>query len=197
MVARCPDQLSSDPYGLSLQMTSPIADNSSAAGLAAFPGEVPLQSQLKQWIEDFQSTYSGTFSAAFAGMEPMFMIDYNPFPMASIPPLVLDSANGITAAMVQRREDTILEKTFSNEQLDKKANYAYAQYRNLLFSKIELSLRNSAPILLQKLKDKHGIPRCEGMYFGDAAWAPVKVKALLADTSRVYAEHKGARPANS
>jgi len=97
-------------------MTSPVADKSSADGLAAFPGEVPLQSQLKQWIEDFQSTHSGAYSAAFAGMEPMFMIDFNPFPMTSIPPLILDAANGVTAQMVQKRDDTILEKTFHNQQ---------------------------------------------------------------------------------
>ena len=174
MVAHCLDHLSSDSYGLSLQMTSPVADKSSADGLAAFPGEVPLQSQLKQWIEDFQSTHSGAFSAAFAGMEPMFMIDFNPFPMTSIPPLILDAANGVTAQMVQKRDDTILEKTFHNQQQALKANYAYAQYRNMLFSKIEISLRKSAPLLLQKLKDAHPIPGCAGMYFGDAAWQSIK-----------------------
>ena len=59
-----------------------------ADNLLRFPGEAPLQAQLKDWIDDTVENLGDEYGAAFAGTDPFFCLDYALFPMDTIPALV-------------------------------------------------------------------------------------------------------------
>ena len=67
------------------------------------------------WLEDFESTLSGDFAAVFARAEPKFVLDYEPFPIAAIPVLVVDAATGITLRDVLRRDELRAQKLHDND----------------------------------------------------------------------------------
>ena len=169
MVAETVAQLSGSRA--SNNVKSPIADTTSAS---RFPGEAPLQFQLRNWLDAFQSEHNATYYAAFANLQPKSMVEFNEFPLSSIPPLVLDAAAGITMSMVVQREVLIAEKTHFNSQQTSKADYCIAEYHNALFSLIDSAMRLSAPLKLDELKAAYPIAGCPGMYNGKEAFKALK-----------------------
>ena len=160
--------LLADPRS-SMVMNSPIAEKAASK----FPGEAPLQHDLRAWLEEFVSLHNERFSAAFANIQPRFMVDFNPFPMDELPPLVIDSATGITLALKLRRDEKRAELEHANRQLALRGDYAYAEYNNALFSKLDAAMFESAPLLLAKLKANHPIRNCVGMFHGPAAYREI------------------------
>ena len=106
-------------------------------------------------------------------MQPRFMVEFNQFPIDDLPPLVLDAAAGITMAMVIRRDEKRADIEHSNRQKALQSDYAYTEYNNALFSKIEASLYESAPLLLSKLKADYPIAGCLGMFDGPKAYRAI------------------------
>ena len=149
-----------------------------ADNLLRFPGEAPLQAQLKDWIDDTVENLGDEYGAAFAGTDPFFCLDYALFPMDTIPALVANAAADISPSMVMRRDEARASKEFDNNNRLLKRNEHMAKWRNSLFCKLKLTMSKSAPLLLQRLQALPGVAIAghPGWYSGSALF--VHLRAL-------------------
>ena len=158
--------------------------------LLRFPGEAPLQAQLKEWIDDTIDVLGDEYGAAFAGTDPFFVLEYALFPIDSIPALVVNAATEVTASMVMRRDETRAAKEFDNAQRLLKRAEHLAKWRNGLFCKLKATMSKSAPLLLQRMQALPGVAIAAhpGWYNGTAMF--VHLRALRnAGTDEDFVAH--------
>jgi hypothetical protein len=161
-----------------------------ADNLLRFPGEAPLQAQLKEWIDDAVDVLGDEYGAAFAGTDPFFVLDYALFPLNTIPALVVNAAADVTASMVMRRDETRASKEFENAQRLLKRAEHLAKWRNGMFCKLKAAMSKSAPLLLQRLQALPGVAIAghPGWYNGAAMF--VHIRALRhAGTDEDFVAH--------
>jgi len=161
-----------------------------ADSLLRFPGEAPLQAQLKEWIDDTVDVLGDEYGAAFAGTDPFFVLEYALFPLDTIPALVVNAAADISASMVMRRDEARASKNFENAQRLLKRAEHLAKWRNGMFCKLKAAMSKSAPLLLQRLQALPGVAIVghPGWYNGAAMF--VHLRALRnAGTDEDFVAH--------
>ena len=98
----------------------------SALGMTAFPGEAPASYEIQRWLKLAKQQIPSKFAAAFAKVEPAFMLDYRPFPIEKdLPALQLDLSGGYVVREVEARNVIRANKKFENETKAEKGAYAY------------------------------------------------------------------------
>ena len=139
------------PRAMNKLTTEPISKTASTA-LLAFPSNTPGARDALDWLTVNRPRLSADQRALLLGYEPRCLLQYE---HDTVPPLLVISVDGATAAMVAARDVTRMSIMDQNRKRDKLKGVMVADIKEGLFNDIEASMLETAALLLSQFKIDH------------------------------------------
>ena len=160
----------------------------SAAAARTFPihpGQACDLAEGRKWIDSVRRMLPSDWLSILDGVTPRILLQYKRLtvPVALMYAAVNDPDPGVPQTSVLSRELEIHRVQDTNAARDDSETAHMAELCNDFFVALELSLHESAPLLLDKLRTDHPLAYCASMHDGPAAFR-VLVDRYKADAIR-------------